>query len=165
METLDVGRAFFCLADDVHRVGREIDDRSAGDADFRDDVGGGEVTVGNSGGAGRCAVRGVEKSDLPERSAGGVRVEGVDAVMFGGDEDDVVGAFAGDGDTLHIKGLCIDAAVNRIGEELAEIRGGDVGGSEDGFVGVGTGAQVVVVLRDDVHLRGKRQCRGKAKCA
>jgi len=29
----------------------------------------------------------------PEGSASGVRVEGVDAVMFGGYEDDVVGAF------------------------------------------------------------------------
>jgi len=118
VKALDVSSAFFCFADDVHRVGREVDDRSAGDADFRDDVGRGEITIGNSGGAGGRAVRGVQKSDLPEGSASGVRVEGVDAVMFGGYEGDVVGAFAGDDETLHVKGLRVDAAVNRIGEEL-----------------------------------------------
>ena len=155
MKALDVGGAFFCFADDVHRVGREVDGRSTGDADFGDDVGCREVTVWNSGGAGGRAVRGVEKSDLPERSASGVCVEGVDAVMFGGYERDVVGAFAGDGDALHVKGLRVDAAVNRIGEELAEIRRGNVGGSENGFAGVGAGAKIVAVLRDDVDLREK----------
>src|SRR6266704_2965029 len=81
--------------------------------------------------------------------------------MFGGNESDVVGAFAGDDDTLHVKGLRVDAAVHRIGEELAEIRGGDVGRSEDGFAGVGAGAEIVVVLREYVDLCYERHGCGK----
>jgi len=73
-------------------------------------------------------------------------------------------AFAGDDETLHVKGLRVDAAVNRIGEELAEICRGDIGGSEDGFAGVGAGAEIVVVLREYVDLCYERHgCRKKIK--
>lgn len=157
MEPLDVSRAFFCLADDVHSVGGEVDGGSTSDADFGDDVCGGKVAVGNSSSPGGRAVSGIEKSDLPERSAGSVRVEGIDAVVFGGDEDDVVSALAGDGETLNVKRLSVDAAVNGIGEEFAEICGGDVRRSEDGFVGVGAGTQIVVVLREDTDLSEDRR--------
>src|SRR5690349_766341 len=103
MKTLDISGAFFRLADDIHCVGGEVDGGSTGDADFGDDVGGGKVAVGNGGSAGRRTVCGIEKSDLPERSAGGVCVEGVDAVVFCGDEDNVVSALARYREALNIK--------------------------------------------------------------
>ena len=152
MEALDVSGTFFCFADDVHRVRGEIDGGSAGDTDFGNDVGGGKVAVGNGGGTGRRTVSGIEKSDLPKRRAGGVGVECVDAVVFGGHEDDVVSAFARYGQALDVEGLSIDAAVNGIGEELTEISGSDIGRSKDRFVGIGTGAEIVVVLCEDVDL-------------
>jgi len=55
---------------------------------------------------------------LPESGADGVRVECVDAVVFGGDEDDVVSAFAGDGDALNVKRLSVDAAVTGLAKSL-----------------------------------------------
>ena len=48
-------------------------------------------------------------------------------------------------------------AVDRIGEELAELSGVDVERRERGLVRIGAGARVVVLPGEDVDLGGQRQ--------
>jgi len=62
------------------------------------------------------------------------------------DEDDVVSAFAGDGDIGHIQRLGVELAVDGIRKKFAESRGIDVCGSEDRFGSVCTGTRDVVVV-------------------
>ena len=66
--------------------------------------------------------------------------------MLRRDEDDVVSAFAGDGDIGHVQRLGVELAVDRIGKKFAESRGVDVCGSEDRFRSVCTGTRDVVVM-------------------
>ena len=120
---------------DVHGAGGEVDDRGAGDAD----VGRGVV------------VRAVTRADVGARDGGGgseidvpqqalaragiaVGVEGVDIVGHRDDEDDVHGAFAGDGEIRDVKRLGVDLPADGVGKELSEGAGVDVGGGEDLFV-------------------------------
>ena len=63
------------------------------------------------------AVAGIGKVHLPERSCRRtVGVEGVHAVVFRGDEENVVFAFAGDVDIREVEGLGVDVAVHFQGE-------------------------------------------------
>ena len=73
------------------------------------------------GRAGQRRFTGLEQRDLPERSAGAVvvGVEGVDAVVLSGDEEDVVFG-AVDGEVGNQQRLAIGIAVDLVGEELAE---------------------------------------------
>ena len=150
MQALNVVAAFQGGANEVHGVCGRINDRRSRDPNKRIDVGGAQVAVGDCGRAAGCAVGRVEKRDLPEWSGVGaavvVGVEGVDAVVFGSDEDDVVGAFAGDRDVRHVERLSVDLRVHGLREKFAEGGGIYVCSGEDGFVGVGAGARVVVVL-------------------
>src|SRR5205085_10779486 len=68
------------------------------------------------------------------------------AVVLGGDEDDVVGALAGDGKTGQVKRLGIDLAVYPEVEEQAETVHVDVGRRQDGLAGIEAGPRVVVVV-------------------
>jgi hypothetical protein len=81
--------------------------------------------------------------------------------MFRGDEDDVVGSLSGDLDAGHVKRLGIDVAIHRKGEDLAEMGGVDVGGSQRGLMQRGAGAGVVV-LRSE-HLSGGVRVRQQDK--
>jgi hypothetical protein len=114
MQSLDVSRRgagdLFGLGDDVEGIGGRVDDRCAGDADFWCDVGCADVAVRD----GCDTLGGVDERVFPEVALRGVipfGVEGVNAVMLGGDEEDVVRPLAGDRDARLEQRLGVDVAV------------------------------------------------------
>src|SRR5262249_46543313 len=127
------------LDHDVHGVGRAVNDRRPGDADLGHDVAGNDVRLGDRG----DAVGRVDETALPELPAA-VAVEGVDAVVLGGGEDDVVRA-AADRQVGHVQGLGVGVAVDGVVEEVAEVGRVDVGGRQDRLLRVGPGQQAVVM--------------------
>ncbi len=92
---------------------------------------------------------------LPERGAGGIGVKGVDAVVFGGDKDNVV-ASALDGEVGKVEWLRINLAVHGVAELQSESFRVDVGGRQHGFVGLLTGV-IVAVLPSGVVERARRR--------
>ena len=89
-------------------------------------------------------------------SFGTIGVEGVDAVVLGGDVDDVVRALAGNFNGRDEERLGIDGAVDTKSAERAELFGVDVLRSEDLFVERGAGAEVVVLRGGDLSSGGDR---------
>ena len=144
-------RGLFGEGGDVEDVGRGINDGSAGDANLRRDLA--APDIGRENGGNGCTGWAGEGAGFPERigvrAEIGIGVEGVDAVVFGGDKDDIVQAVVGniarDIDVGHNQRLCIDDAIDRLREELAERRF-DIRGSEQGFVGIQAGIGAVVVI-------------------
>ncbi len=140
METLHEARhteraAFAGAGEDVERAAREIDDRRGRDADFGMNERAEDVA------SVECAdAAWLQEADVPETFAAGVGIEGVDAVVFGRDVEDVVRAFAGDRDARYVERLGVNVAVNIQRVQLAESARGDRGGREDGFVQIGAGA-------------------------
>ncbi len=86
---------------------------------------------------------------MPERRAGGGGIEGVNGIVFGGDVEDVMAAFAGDFYAGEKERLGIDVSVDFEGEELAEVRRVDVARGEGGFDAIGALAGVVVLGGSD----------------
>jgi len=139
--------AFLGAGEDVKRSGLEVDDWSGRDANLWRD----EEAAGIAFGERRNALAGIGEIDVPERSGrSAVGVEGIDAVVFGGDEKDVVFAFAGNLEIGELQRLGVNVAVDFEGKEFAELCGIDVGRSEDFFVEVSAGASVVVLSRGDL---------------
>src|SRR5205814_1914931 len=116
----DAANGLLGLNHNVKKIAARIDDRCAGDADLRTDVAGIDVAaIGDAGdraegrGAERVVrvagrVAGVQERALPEDgSAELTGVDGIEAIMLGGDENDVMNARAsrfgvdstGDGDS------------------------------------------------------------------
>src|SRR5271165_2835991 len=100
-------------------------------------------------------MRSVQKADLPQGSGVGpaisIGVKGVDAVVFGGDKDDVVRSAGlrrarARGYARQIERLRVDVAVDRGRKELSKSGGVHVGGRENCFIGVCTGSGDVVML-------------------
>ena len=89
---------------------------------------------------------------MPKAGAG-VGIEGIDGVMFGGNDEQVM-YFTGDGDGGEIERLGIDQPVGGDGEEFAEVRHIYVCGRKDGFGVVQSGAGVIVVVGEDVLRMG-----------
>ena len=111
-----VGHHFSGFGLDVDGAGNRINDRRAGDADFRHEVAATHIAAGN----GRDARRRVDEADLPQRRGIGARVavgvERIHAVVLGGDIEHVVGAFAGNRHVGHDQRLGIDITVHRVTE-------------------------------------------------
>ena len=144
------------LGGDVERAGGRVDNGRAGDADL-----GGQVTLpGLSRRDGGDALRRVDEAIVPERGAGFVGVEGVDTVVLGGDEDDVVNSLARDRHASHVEGLGVDRAVDRVGELHAEVRRVDVRRVQDRLIEVLAGPRVIVVISEDVGGRGRQEPPG-----
>ncbi len=80
-----------------------------------------------------------------------VGVEGIDRVVLGGDNHDVVwpGTGAGHAQAADVERLGIDLAVYRVAGDLAEGRGVHVGGCQGRLIEVGAGAELVVVVGED----------------
>src|SRR5215831_4056097 len=98
-----------------------VDDRSGGDSVFWFD----NVAAQIPGGDDRFA--GAEEVRIPERGGGAaVGIVGVDGIVLGGDEEEVVAAFAGNLDVSDQKRLGVDVAIDLEGEELAKLLGVDV---------------------------------------
>src|SRR6267154_3824682 len=99
----------------------------------------------------------VQQRDLPQRSRIGpsvaIRIEGIDAVVLGGDEPHVMRTFSGDRNPCQIQWLRIKITVHWIGKESSELRLIYVSGCEDRFVCIGSGPRNVIVLRDHICLR------------
>ena len=104
-------------------------------------------------------MSGIQERDLPEglgvRAAVAIGIEGVDAIVLGDDEEDVVRALAGDAEIGHVKRLSVDVAIHGVAEQLSELGGVDVGERQRRFVAVQGVAGVVVAGSDDADLRGE----------
>ncbi len=88
-------------------------------------------------------------------AAAKISVEGVYAVVFSGNDDDVMNAENRDGDIAKDKGLAVDVAVDGEAADFAKGAAADVGWGEQDFVGVKTAACQVVVVGGNVD--GTRQ--------
>src|SRR5579864_780109 len=103
------------------------------------------------------AARLVEKAYFPQRRiAGAERVEGVDAIVLRGDEQNVMRAFTGNLDRRKEERLRVYRAIHLKGADLAKLFGIDILGSEDLLVQRGAGAEVVVLRRCDLSRGGSR---------
>ena len=86
---------------------------------------------------------------------GAVGVEGIDAVVLGGDEEHVVFALTGNLDVGHIKGLSVSIAVDGKSKDFSKLFGINVLRVENFFVEICPGAGVVV-------LGGQHLCLGRS---
>src|SRR5579864_6956377 len=112
------GVANHCPRENVQSARVHVDYRRGSDAYFGLDKWAFRVPRGDS----RHAAIGIEKTDLPEwRITGTVGVEGIDAVVFGGDEDDIMFTFAGNFQRRHEQWLRVNGAINFEGAEFAEL--------------------------------------------
>ena len=102
---------------------------------------------------------------MPEGFGGTVGVEGIDAVVFRCDIEDIAEALAGDGDLGNIEGLRVDVAIDLEGEDFAKLGGIHVGRSESGFVEVCRSTCVVGLCGEDLgtELRGQTKRSGQTK--
>src|SRR5262249_45311585 len=122
---------------------------------------GADVGDGHRGDRAGAGQAGREEAPLPQDGPGAAAVGGVDGVqgvVFGGDEDDVVKTLlrpGGDVDAPDDERLGVDLAVDLHGVELAEGVRVDVGAGEQRLVQVLPGAGDVVVVGDDVGRRGE----------
>src|SRR5216684_3534322 len=156
--------AFLGSRENVKSSGLEVDDRSGSDSNLRGD----EETAGIAFRERGNTFAGIGETHVPERSGGSsVGVEGVYAVVFGGDKENVVFAFAGDFDVGKIKRLGVNVTVNFESEEFAELAGIDIGVSENFFVEIGAGTRVVVLgggdLRAEERGREKRESKKQVR--
>src|ERR1041385_3970075 len=150
---------FLGFRHDVDRAARGIDDRCAGDADFRLDVARVDVAVGDGGNA--CSR--IEKVYLPERrgvsSAGVVRVERVNTRVLGADEYNIMHALSGNGDAGQDQWLAVDIPIDWIGEQASEGIGIYVCVREVGFKSVQTQARIVIMVGQNGNRIGRRRIR------
>ena len=87
---------------------------------------------------------------MPRARGRVVGVEGIDAVVLGGHDQDVVDRAVAHGHLADLQGLGIDLAVDRVMEEPPEARRVDVLRRQRRLVQVGAGYGIVVVIREDV---------------
>ena len=124
VRTARVVRLLLLLADDVDRLRSQVDDGRCRDAVRRPDA----VVLDVLGGDGRDALRRVDEAVLPEdavvlRARGRVvGVEGVDAVVLRGHDQDVVDLAVVHAHLADHQGLGIDVAVDLVAKELSEAR-------------------------------------------
>ena len=132
----------------VQGAGGGVDYGGAEDAVFRCDVGI-DADVGSIGrsGHGRPEVRG------PQRSAGRVRVEGINRVMHGRDKNNVVGTLAGNGDILPVKRLRVNLTVHGQREKFPECRRLNFRWCQNCFIEIGICPVIIVTSRGNVLLR------------
>ena len=95
---------------------------------------------------------------MPQRvgRCGGVGIEGVDAVVFGADVDDIA-RLVGNGQAMNVKRLRIDLAVQPARIEFTKLARVDVGGRQHKLAEVGTCAETVIVLGKNIDCRRRRR--------
>src|SRR5579859_466415 len=142
---------------DIQRAALKVNDGRRGDAN----IGPNKRTLHGVFRWNGNAASFVEKAYFPQRRiAGVVGVEGVDAIVLGGDEQNVMRAFAGNLDRREEERLRVNRAIHLEGADFAKLFGIDVLGSEDLLVQRGAGAEVVVLRRCDL---GRGGSRGQSK--
>ena len=151
----------------VNDVGRRVDDWSSGDADGGRNIGRVDVAAGHGndrGGPQRvvhvaAGVAGSQEAALPEYvAAADVGVDGIEGVVFGGDEDDVVDAgrpagrvdAVGDGHAGIHQRLGVNLAVHRRGEQLPKRPRLHIGRRQLHFRGVDARTRQIVVIGQNV---------------
>jgi diguanylate cyclase (GGDEF)-like protein len=142
MQALHVARAFLGPGQNIQGAGVTVDNRSRSDADLGLYEGALDGLSRNGG----DAAAGVQETSSPERrgrAPGGI--EGIDAIVLGGGKYHVVLSVAGNLDARQIKRLGVDIAVHSKREQLSEAGRIDTGGSERGFVEIGSGAGTIVL--------------------
>src|SRR5580704_4026267 len=100
----------------------------------------------------RCGFAGADGGDVPDAGAG-VGVVGVDGIVLGGDDEQIVGD-AGDRDVRNVERLGVDQAIGGNGEQFAEGGKVYVGEGERGLQVVEAGAGVVVVVGENILGKG-----------
>ena len=101
---------------------------------------------------------------MPERGGvqrGAVGIKGVNAVVFRGDENDVMHAALRHGEILHVERLSIDLAVHRIAEDFAKGPRIHVRRGQDCLLQVLTGVLVVVMTSQNVYRSGWHLSEGE----
>src|SRR5436309_6656275 len=144
MQPLEVTGRFLGLRYDVERAGGGIDHGRSGDSDYRVDVAG-FTGIGRRNGRDTCS----EEALLPVLDARArIRVEGIDAVVHGGHENDVVRAPLYRG-VRDIERLGIDLAVHGAREQLPERRISHLRGCQNKLPAVLSGPLCVVALSEN----------------
>src|SRR5205823_769211 len=116
----------------------------------------GDVGRSESGDAAR------EETRFPKLNAGRrIGVKGVDAIVFGGDENDVARR-AGEIQVGHPQRLRVDVAIDGAGEKLPETCRVHRGRSQAVFLQVLAGARIVVVMHVDAGKIGNGNQSGTA---
>ena len=129
MQALEVNSVLLRFRDEVQGLGRRIDHRSAGDADFRHQVTAGNVAVRN----GRDPGRGIDETLLPQHCSR-VCIDGVNTVVLRGDVQHVVRP---SGNVLHIRNverLRVHIAVDSCRKELSELGAIHIAGGQGCFL-------------------------------
>src|SRR5690348_5136154 len=108
---------------DIERAGFKVNDGCRGDAN----IGPNKRTLHDVFRWQGNAARLVEKAHFPQRRIGGaVRVEGVNAIVLGGDEQNVMHAFAGNLDRREEERLRVYRAIHLERADLAKLFNVDV---------------------------------------
>ena len=143
------------LVDHVYRVAGAIDGRRAHNADLVLDIGVGPYRRSDD----RQRIYRSAEIHMPQGHCRSRRVciESVQAVVHGGDDENVARACAGQVQRVYVERLRIDLTVHRISEELAELRGIHVIRIQQRFVQRGVRAIVIVIGREHVDLRELEQ--------
>ena len=137
------------LGNHVQGPGGDVYHRRAGDSHLIGDVAAPQVRAAVDG-----AAAGGNQALLPIDRAQ-VRIDGKHAVVLRGDVNHIVRATA-DADVGQVERLGIRRPVQGDGEQLAELTAVHVGRSQRGLEGVLSGAGIVVVVRRDIDLCGRR---------
>ena len=146
----------------IERAAGRVNHRRAHHAFFRNDIEVARARMVTLAKFGRRRIRGNAEVGFPEQPAVcitvAVRVERIDRIMHGGDEEHIAHAFAGNGQVRQDQRLRINVAIHRVAEQLAEAGHVDVGGRQQRFPGIQALAGVVVVVGQDGSFLRAGQC-------
>ena len=158
VQPMDVGTVFVGLRHHEKFAGSGVNDGRRKNSDFTPLRDG---TASLQRNRDRLSTR-QEETGLPERRcAAGVRVEGIHAVVHGGDIDDVVDAGSGNRDVGKVKGLADDGAVYHLLKQLPETAGIHITWRQFRLTGVRPGTGIVVVPGGDGNLGVGGSCEEK----
>ena len=127
------------------RTARAINHWGGGHADFRSYLAATTIV--------RCCFARFQHRELPDRCAG-IRVEGVDGIVFGSNDQHVVRAVVRavvrNYDVGGVERFGVDQTIDRVETQLAKLRRGNVAGGQRGFCQVLSRACNVVVVGEHV---------------
>ena len=142
----------------VERAGLDVDHGCGSNPYFRPDEWALNVIFGRN----RYTPRLIQKTDQPEgRIARAICIEGVNAVVLGGDIKDIMRAFARHFDSWHEERLCVNRAVYLEGSEFAELPCVDILRSQGLLIERCPGPEVVVLRCGDLGY-GRERSESKA---
>ena len=153
MQTLDELPVLFGLGNQIKRPRGGIDDGSAGNPDFRVDVGATHI----GGGYRRNTAAGVDEAVVCQRIAPRVGIDSEHAVVLRCDVQNVMSSARNVLYVGHIQRLRVYVSIHRDGEQFTELAGIHVRRRENSLLGILTRACVIIVKRSDIDLRPAAQ--------